>query len=179
MQKHDCSIADVCEIWLTLFEDESIMQSHKCKLQSRFYVAITDYHLLAYLLYPKCMGSKLTHKQKEKARKLLYNINPKFVPYIISYKAKLAPFPETHFSNEVLESKSPSVWWSSLSLKTKDGVNEDFQNFVNFASMMMTFPASNAGLERIFSNFSFIQNKLRNYLGSERFTKLVLYCGIL
>ena len=47
--------------------------------------------------------------------------------------------------------------------------------------MMMRLPASNAGLERTFSNFSFIESKLRNGLGSERLTKLVLHywklCG--
>ena len=38
----------------------------------------------------------------------------------------------------------------------------------------MTLSASNAGLQRIFFNFSLIQNKLRNGLDSERLNKLVL-----
>ena len=55
-----CFIADIWKIWLTLFDDENLMETHECKVQSRFInTVITDYHVLAYLLHPKYVGSKL------------------------------------------------------------------------------------------------------------------------
>ena len=64
------------------------MESHKFKVQSRFNV-IVNYHMLAYLLYSKYIELKLTHEQEEKAKKSLYNINPKFVLYVISFEARM------------------------------------------------------------------------------------------
>lgn len=50
----------------------------------RFIQAVTDYPSLAYMLHRKYLGLKLSRVQEESARILPANIDPDFVPYIIT-----------------------------------------------------------------------------------------------
>ena len=58
-----------------------------------------------------------------------------------------------------------NVCWSSLT-----GVDKQITTFVSHLQSCVAF---SAGIERIFSNLSFIQTKLRNRLGLETASKLV------
>ena len=48
------------------------------------------------------------------------------------------------------------------------------KKFLEFAIHLFRCIPSSASIERIFSNFSFIQNKLRNRLGIDKASKLVM-----
>ena len=89
--------------------------------------------------------------------------------YTLAFKAEGSPFPKTAFAPEVRLNMSPSVWWKGL----KHHDSSAFNDMIDFVSHLMLCPASSASLERIFSNFSFIQNKLRNRLGNVKVSKLV------
>lgn len=167
VQKENCTIADACDIWIDLTKEDNLMNTHEKEVTNRFKQAITDYHLLAYMLHPKYLGTKLSCAQEENARKLLADINPDFLPYVIALQNKSAPFPETYLSDLVLTTTPATTWWSSFK---KCAIDE---NFTSLACSLMAMPASSAGIERIFSNFSFVHNKLRNCLGLETASKLV------
>lgn len=60
------------------------------------------------------------------------------------------------------------TWWKALQK------NDDFPaEFINFVMHLHNYPASSASIERVFSNLSFIQNKIRNKLGVDTANKLV------
>ena len=43
----------------------------------------------------------------------------------------------------------------------------------DLAAKLLSMPPSSASVERVFSNFAFVQNKLRNRLGVDKAGKLV------
>jgi len=57
----------------------------------------------------------------------------------------------------VCEPTKPGIWWKCV--KSAGTINEEQ---CNPALKLMIMPASLASIERAFSNFSFIRNKLRN-----------------
>ena len=124
-------------------------------------------HFLAYLMNPFYKGKNLTQAQEESARKCLQDINPQYVSYTILFQSEEEPFPKTYFSPDVVNSISPAMWWKNLK---KSGIDT---NFLELMEHLQGCPASSASLERVFSHFSLIQNKLRNRLGLETSSKLV------
>jgi hypothetical protein len=90
---------------------------------------------------------------------------PLAVPQIICFKAKLQPFSQFMFHNDVVGSVSPLAWWMAQAKQ----LNPDMLNLIK---MLFTTVASSAGVERIFSTFGFIHSDVRNRLGSEKAAKL-------
>ena len=88
--------------------------------------------------------------------------------FVISFQAEGDPFPRSYFTSEVRNNIKASIWWKSMK---KTMINEEFLNFVIH---LHNCPSSSAGIERLFSNYSFVQNKLRNRLGLEKASKLVV-----
>lgn len=166
--QHDnnANIADACEIYLELLQNEQL-NPHFSKVKCSFDKAMTPVHFLAHLMNPKYKGEKLSQDQEESAREYLQALNPKYLQYTIQFKSEDAPFPKTFFSEDITNTISPALWWKNLS---KTGMDAEFLQLMEH---LQGCPASSASLERIFSNFSFIQNKIRNRLSLQRASKLV------
>jgi hypothetical protein len=60
---------------------------------------------------------------------------------------------------------TPGAFWSLFQNKHQD--------ISNIAEKLLNFPASTAQLEKIFSNWSYVHNPLRNRLEEERSKKLL------
>ena len=91
------------------------------------------------------------------------------LPSLCCFQAETAPFPASMFSETCVKNLKPTVWWNCLQ-KTNSGVPSEL---CDLAILLLKLPASSASIERIFSNFSLIQTKLRNRLGIEKAAKLV------
>lgn len=91
VQKENCSITDVCDIWINLTKEENFMGAYKKEVTYRFKQSVTDYHLLAYMLHLKYFGLKLSCTEEESARNLLANINPNFVTLYHSFAKQIGP----------------------------------------------------------------------------------------
>lgn len=168
LQSDSTSIADACDVWLGLLEEDSL-QPHSAKIMKRFTQAMTPEHYLAYALHPKHRGEKLTQEQLESAHELLIRKDPELLPQLCSFQAETAPFLKSMFHDSVVSKLKPSVWWKCVK-RTCHGVNSDLSDL---ALLLLQLPSSSASIERIFSNFGAIQTKLRNRLGLEKAAKLV------
>lgn len=167
LQRDSSTIADVTNEFLTILKSEELGIYNKC-LQKRFDECITPAHILSYMLHPKYMGKGLTSDQEELARKWVNYIDKNFLPLIVKFSIKASPFPDTYFSDAIINNLSPAEWWESLKRY------RDLENISNFVCHLFHCVASSASIERIFSNFRMIQNKLRNRLGLQTATKLVM-----
>ena len=139
---------------------------HEATVQKRFKDAITPEHLTAYMLHPKYRGENLTDEQHKDASTWLVNHYPSFITTFISFQAKAAPFPSTYFLDKATNI-SPETWWQGVKWLWSQ------PSFADLAGRLVTSPASSASIERIFSAFSLIHNKIRNKLGIQRTSKLV------
>lgn len=66
IQADSCTISEATDIWLSLksfFELESHNSSMINSFNERFDMALTEYHLLAYILDPRYCGTKLNEDQ--------------------------------------------------------------------------------------------------------------------
>lgn len=165
LQSDSTSIADACDIWMDLKSNPKL-EPHQSAVSKRFRLAIRVEHLVAYTLHPKYQGQKLSTEQLDDVNKWLVNKDPCFITTLISFQAKAAPFPDSYFAEHAVN-MPPSTWWKAAG---NYGVNQDF---VKLACQLLSAPASSASIERIFSNFSYIFNKLRNRLGLVKASKLV------
>jgi hypothetical protein len=68
----------------------------------------------------------------------------------------------------IISKIKPVVWW--LCIERSETVDK---TLCQLAQKLLEMPSSSAAIERIFSNFSMIQSKLRNRLGLVKAGKLV------
>ena len=155
-------IADACHFWLEIDGNKDL--NHQ-KTEKRVKQALTDAHLAAYLLHPQFRGEHLTVEQREKATKWICEKSPDFINTLIAFQAKSSPFPESFFATTTVK---PVNWW-----KAALGCGAD-PAFCTLAVRLMSAPASSASIERIFSSFGLIHNKLRNRLGPRKAADLLL-----
>lgn len=125
-------------------------------------MALNRYALAAHFLHPFYNNEKLTDSQH-------CNVNSFFLEYLDSdglesYDA---------FNNKVVifsilfekQIKKPLLFWSLA--------EREHPKLADLAKKLLKIPASSAQIERIFSNWSFIQPLVRNRLTFERQKKLV------
>ena len=89
---------------------------------------------------------------------------PEMIPTYLSVFAQTDPFPKLRFREETRQVSS-TVWSKSL---TGSKVSE---NFIEFAIRLVSAPASSASIERIFSTFAHVHNKVPNRLSVEKAQK--------
>lgn len=152
--------------------NESSLEQHVAVIEQRMKQILKPFHFLAYLLTLKFMGKGLTSNQTEMARTWAAEKITDCLPVIIAYEAQEAPFPSSYFSASA-KTMNPVTWWKGIS-KIADFKSGPAAKFVELASLLLSCPASSAAIERVFSNFAFIHSKLRNCLGTEKCTKLVM-----
>ena len=183
LQSDKSGSADACHEWLSLLSCD-MLKPHLKTIQARFEQAIQPFHIVAYILHPKYRGALLSEDQREAANQWgkgpvsFDNAdqvmqgptqNPLFLPLLVAYDTQTAPFPQSFFCEPML-SFSPILWWKGVLKNTKAEINHKFSRL---ALRLLSAPASSASIERIFSNFGYIHNKLRNRLGGETAAKLV------
>ena len=110
----------------------------------------------------------MSSEQRLKTEDLLSTMYPEMIPTYLSFLAQTDPFPKLRFREETRQVSS-TVWWKSL---TGSKVSE---NFIELAIRLVSATASSASIERIFSTFAHVHNKVPNRLYVEKAQKLV-YC---
>ena len=139
-----------------------------------FTEAVTDNHLLANLLHPKCKEKQLSEAE-EAAWQLVLKRHPEHPEVIVdlcAFTTGSDPFPASLLSSTSVDRiirMSPVAWWTSVA-NFKCKVSPPL---INTALKLLHLPSSSAAIEWIFSNFGLVQSKLRNQLGLEKAAKLV------
>lgn len=166
LQKDTANIADATYHFLNLQKQECLIP-YSNELKKRFDECITPKHKLAYILHPRYLGANLDDEQIEEARVWAQEISDDFLPLVTLFALKQKPFPQSFFTDQMVN-LNPVVWWEGL--RKYKAINN---KFIDFVIHLQRASASSAGIERIFSNLTFIQSKLRNKLGLEKCSKLV------
>ena len=112
----------------------------------------------------------MSPEQRLKAEDLLSTMYPEMIPTYLSFLEQTDPIPKLRFREEARQVSS-TVWWTSL---TGSKISEDFIELA-IRLVRVSAPASSASIERIFSSFAHVHNKVRNSLSVEKAQKLV-YC---
>ena len=167
LQSDSASIADACEVWMDLLQEEDLAPYLKT-VEKRFNQAMTPSHFLANILHPRYRGKKLKSDQITSAQEMLQEENLELVPDLMKFMCDDKILPQSLTNESVTMNVSPAVWWKSVEKLTP--LNP---LFCQLARKLMGMPASSASIERIFSNFGLIQTKLRNKLGIQKCAKLV------
>lgn len=102
---------------------------------------------------------------------MLLSYGPEFVPELLTFKSDSLKLPKALNHEVTLENTKPAVWWQSAEQ------SEVSKKFCGLAVRLLDMPSNSAAIERVFSNFGFIQTKLRNRLGLEKASTLV-YCNV-
>lgn len=165
IQGDSANAADACDAWITLLQHPDLTM-HSKVIESRMNQALQPFHLAAYLLNPKYRGVHLSEQQTESARNWIKQRDVSYISPVISFEAQAAPYPSSFWSASATSMDS-CIWWRAM---TK--VNFP-PGFVDLMIRLQKLPASSASVERVFSNFSTNQTKLRNRLGIEKAGKLV------
>ena len=98
----------------------------------------------------------MSPEQRLKVEDLLSTMYPEMTPTYLSVLAQTDPFPKLRFREEARQVSS-TVWWKSLTGKVSE-------NFIELAIRLVSAPASSASIERIFSTFAHVHNKVPNRL---------------
>jgi len=164
-QKSTSSIADAAEAWLDLPNKiSSDNDGFGSIIKKRQDYALNKYLLTANFLHPKYQGKKMKPEHKDIIEDFILNsaeIGSEGLNSFIEYKEKNGLF-KILFEKQTL---STTAFWSFAKNK-----HPELQELAN---KLLNLPASTAQLERVFSNWSYIHNSLRNRLNPERSRKLL------
>lgn len=165
-QQNETSIADAAELWLNLPNKipNGFESFNKCIIKRQKY-ALNEYLLTANYLHPIYQkNNKMSLEQKEIVENFILNstdIGPNGLNSFIEFKEKRNLF-SILFEKETLTANS---FWSFAKHKHPE--------LSDFAGKLINIPASTAQLERVFSNWSYIHNNLRNRLSPDHSKKLL------
>lgn len=172
-QKDGCCLGEVAHIWHKLLEAD-VLLPYKDAIQKRYGQCITPAHMVAYLAHPKYKGEKLTSAEEEIALDWLKSIDDGYtIPLMTLQILDNDYYPKSMFKKNVTEVLAPSKWWKIMAKKAEKSATPLNKEFCNFMAILNSLPASSASVERLFSTFGFVQNKVRNRLGNEKTEKLV------
>ena len=178
MQSDSTNIGTAVALWLKLINDLSIPQHVRDSLESRFKGATTAFHLIAYELTKEEEDHELLQEQSEEALEVMRNVHgDNFIPFFAGYTTKDASlFAASIFNSNTKQILAPTKYWQYAAMKS--GL-PDAKRFCHIMRDIFSCPPSSAGLERVFSSFGLVHDKLRNRLGNERVVKLVkIYCHL-
>lgn len=173
LQKKNAFLSDAVEVWKELdriFLEELELPLTQIQIfQNRYKQALTPYHFVAYILDITKTKFKLTSAEKDSALNIIQEMyeNSGLLPLIIKLEAKIEPFPEVMFSEEVLSNVSALQWWVS-----QQNI-PDVAKLLHILKQFLCAVSSSASVERVFSTFGLVHSNLRNKLGVEKAGKLV------
>lgn len=117
IQADSCTISEATSTWLglkTFFELETHNAPMIYLFNDRFDWALTEYHLLAYLLDPRYCGIKLTDDQLDSTLNYVNVYHQEIMSEIISFQARAFPFKNYLFSESTVKNIKPLTWWLAL-----------------------------------------------------------------
>lgn len=109
------------------------------KVQKRFDMAVTEYHLIAYVLDPKYRGIKMNSDQMDSTLDFINLYHQEIMPEIITYQAEAYPFKDYLFKEQTVSQVKPLTWWLSL----KKNISSEMLSLV---TKLFTASASSAGV---------------------------------
>lgn len=172
LQADSCTLGQTVEIWLDVMESKELSSYEDC-IKHRLEQALTPIHFIANMTDPALQGKRLTSQQESSAEQFIQNWNPAFeVPFKMFQIKDTDYYPESMFSQNVIDSVESKKWWKIMACKSEknDLLNTDFCKFVED---LHSTTSTSASIERIFSTFGLVWSKLRNKLGCEKAKKLV------
>lgn len=165
-QQSKISIADAAELWLNL--PSKIPSGFECfnnYIAKRQKYALNEYSLTANYLHPIYQKhNKMSPEQKDIVENFILNstdIGTNGLNSFIEFKEKKNLF-RILFEKDTLTANS--FWYFA---------KQKHPELADFANKLLSIPASTAQLERVFSNWSYIHNNLRNRLSPEHSKKLL------
>lgn len=172
LQDETTSIATSVEIWYNLLNNPAL-QTHRNEIENRMYGVLTPIHFLANMMDPRYMGQKLSEDAERIAEEYVSKKHPAFLPFCMLFKIKdQESFPCSMFVEDVISKVQAEKWWQIMKKKTARK-NILPAGFCEYFTSLMACPASSASIERIFSSYGLIWNKLRNRLGFDKALALV------
>ena len=109
------------------------------------------------MIHPKYFGKNLSPEQRLKAENLLSTMYPEMIPTYLSFLAQTDPFHKLRFE------KKHDKYLQQFGKKSLTG-SKVSENFIEIAICLVSAPASSASIERIFSTFAHVHNKVPNRL---------------
>lgn len=107
---------------------------------------MTPNHYVAYMLTPKRGGQSLDDGEIEKIYEHIATVNPTYLPIIMKYQSKTAPFMPFRFIETVTAGISPiMVWWQVIG-------NLEPQ-FLPYVTKLMTAINFSASIESFFDRW--------------------------
>lgn len=164
-QKSTTSIADAAEAWLNLPNKipDGYQEFNEVIMKRRKY-ALNKYLLTSNILHPRYQGKNMSSDDRDQVEDFILNSSGMSADGLNSYiefKEKSGIF-ETLFTKQNL---STNAFWAFAKQKHPE--------LYAFASKLLNLPASTTQLERVFSNWSYVHNNLRNCLTPDRSKKLM------
>lgn len=151
------NIADGTEMWLNLRNDNPEITEEILK---RILKAISEVGYAANLMHHIYQGKNMDDDQKFVAERFLQsNLNQKG-------KNELENFLRSRQEDDLYTEKceKPIFYWRVKELR--------YPNLAKFCIKLFLFPASTASIEGFFSLWTFVHNRYRNRLGSEKSSML-------
>jgi hypothetical protein len=162
VQSRECSLADSVEHWLDIKVDlkKKLQKEAKSKRDAQI---LTEPALIANSLHPVHLGKRLSNGQKALVKhRMQQKLSLKGFEQFLNFLKS-----EHKFNNMFLYQLDAQSFWETVS----DW--DDCAELAEIALKYLHLPSSTASLERVFSMWSFVHNKIRNRLTQERSKKLL------
>lgn len=161
-QKSTSSAADAAEKWLQLCEtDSSELRTFTEKRMKKSKV-LNTVTMTANYFHPIYRGQKLNEEQKQNVERYIFDqLDADGLESCRKFDKNEDLFASLNKKNLV----SPNTYWHYAS-------ELGHKELAQFAMKFLKIPASTAQLERLFSNWSYIHNDIRNRLSNETSKKL-------
>lgn len=165
-QSTHASLADATEAWLGL-ELPPGYNNQKKLVDDRKSKALSTYGLVANYLHPSFRGAKLSPEQLDDVDDFLFSeLDVEGFKDLHAFKTNAGIFGILKNKQEQQKSTmSSAVFWGMAFRK--------HPSLATLAEKLNNIPASSAQLERIFSNWSYVHNRIRNRLTFDRSKKLL------
>lgn len=163
-QRSDCSSADAVEKWLDLIQnsnDELRGYVRQRTVKSKVFNEIT---MTANFFHPVYRGLKLNETQRTSVNDFIFesSLDAEGLESCRLYTANEGTF--AALARKKIT--SPKTYWHFAG-------QQDHHKLSGFAMKLLKIPASTAQLERLFSNWAYVHNDIRNRLSVETSNKLV------
>ena len=149
------------------------LEPHKHHFQNRANQALEPFHYLANMMHPKYMGKRLTDDQEKMAEDWILNVNPEFLPLVMSFKIKDEKIYSSYMLTDTMISNFQASKWWLIAQKNTEKSKKLSMEFCQLMRGLQAAPTSSASLERIFSTFGHVWSKLSNKLNPQTADKLV------
>lgn len=172
LQSDNATLSTAVEVWINIIE-EPLLNNYAEKFKKRFNHYTEPFHFLAHMTDPKYFGERLINEHEEKAEMWITENHPHFLPGLLKLKIKdKETYPALLFSKNIIEQFPAKKWWNLMKMKTSK-MQTLPTDFCDFFIKLHSCPPSSASIERIFSTYGLVWNKIRNRLGAEKAEKLV------